>query len=152
MLTGTRDRDGRRVRYACRLGTALPHPRITVTEHLILPAVQAEAARLRTPERVEGTADAAERTQLEDRRARILDMYEAGDITKDDYRRRLAAIDDAEAHLDVRDVVMTVPEVDWTWAPRKLNGVLRAIFDRIELDPATFQPVSFAWSVPEWRA
>ena len=39
MLTGTRDRERpRRVRYSCRLGTALPHLRITVSEHLILTA------------------------------------------------------------------------------------------------------------------
>jgi DNA invertase Pin-like site-specific DNA recombinase len=152
MLTGTRDRDGRRVRYACRLGSVTPHKRVSVSEHLILPTIQAEAARLRTPQRVEGAVDADERARLEERRLRIQDMYDSGDIDRDDYRRRLAAVDEAEAAVDVRDVVLTVPAIDWTWPPRRLNGVLRALFDRIELDPETFQPIAFAWSVPEWRA
>ncbi len=45
MLTGTRDRDGHRVRDSCRLGTVTPHPRISITESHILPSIQAEAGR-----------------------------------------------------------------------------------------------------------
>ena len=67
--------------------------------------------------------------------------------------------------LDARRVVLAVPRVDWTWPPRQVNTVLRALFDGIELDPATFQPVQngprrfgreivsgFASTMPEWRA
>jgi hypothetical protein len=38
------------------------------------------------------------------------------------------------------------------WAARPLNAVLRALFDRIDLDPATFQPMYFPWTLPEWRS
>ncbi len=48
-LTGTRDRNGRRVRYSCRLGSVTPHARVSVSEHLILPAFMEEAARLAAP-------------------------------------------------------------------------------------------------------
>jgi hypothetical protein len=35
---------------SCRLGSVTPHPRVSVSEHLILPAIRAEARRLKTPE------------------------------------------------------------------------------------------------------
>lgn len=152
LLTGMRDRGGSRVRYACRLGTSLPHPRISVTESHILPAIRTESERLATPGSVTGQADADDRSRLEARRQRVLDMYEAGNIDRGDYQRRLAAIADAESKLDARDVVMTIPTIDWDWEPKAINAVLRAMFDRVDLDPSTFQPVGYEWSVPEWRA
>ncbi len=151
-LTGTRDRDGRRVRYSCRLGSVQPHPRVSITEHLILPAIRAEVGHLRAPEAVEAVQDdARQRPALEARRARILDMYETGDIDKPEKARRLAEIADGLSRLDSRRTMMAVPKVEWTWQPKTLNGVLRALFDRIELDPATFQPVAFGWTIREWR-
>jgi DNA invertase Pin-like site-specific DNA recombinase len=151
-LTGTRDRDGRRVRYSCRLGTSLPHPRVSVTEHLILPAIREEVARLRTPARLEAVAGGeAERAELEARRDRVIDLFEAGHIDRGDRERRLAAVQEDIERIDSRDVVLAIPDVDWAWPPRQLNNVLRALFDRIELDPATFQPTSLEWTVPEWR-
>jgi DNA invertase Pin-like site-specific DNA recombinase len=151
-LTGTRDRDGQRVRYSCRLGSVTPHPRTSVSEHLILPAIRAEVARLATPERIEALAgDDAARANLEAERVRVLDMYQCGDIDRSEKERRTAAILARVERLDARQVVMAVPRVDWSWKPRSLNAVLRTLFDGIELDPETFQPVSFAWTVPEWR-
>lgn len=152
MLTGMRDREGRRVRYACRLGSVTPHPRVSVTEHLILATIEAEAGRLRTPSTVEGAVDDHERARLAAEREYIIDNAIVMRLDRAELARRLATVDDAEAKLDVRQVVLSVPEIDWDWPPRKLNGVLRAVFDRIELDPVTFQPVAFAWSVPEWRS
>lgn len=152
-LTGTRDRDGRRVRYSCRLGSVRPHQRVSVTEHLILPAIRAEVDLLRTPETVERAADdARQRPILEARRARVLDMYESGDIDRPEKVRRLREIADALGQLDSHRVMMAVPKVDWTSAPKPLNGVLRAIFESIDLDPVSFQPIGFAWWTPEWRA
>jgi len=168
MLTGTRDRreilrekrekapdlGPGRVRYSCRLGTALPHPRISVSEHLILPAIRAEVDRLAAPSEVETeSADQSQRGDLEARRARIIDLFEAGHIDRIDRERRLSAVHDALARLDDRAAVVAVPAIDWTWPPRELNVVLRALFNRVELDPETFQPKpdGFAWTVPEWR-
>lgn len=156
-LTGTRDRlDGKnkgRVRYACRLGTALPHPRISVSEHLIMPAIQSEAAHLITPEQIEAAADdTGTRAKLDTRRARILDMYESELIDRADRDRRLKGVADELSNLDARRIVQNVPEIDWQWPARTLNAVLRALFDRVELDPETFQPTHFEWSVPEWRS
>lgn len=160
MLTGTRDRlDGPnhgRVRYACRLGTVTPHPRVSVSEHLIMPAIMAEVAHLRTPEQIEtlGGGHSRKAAALEARRSRVLDMFEAGDIDKAEKARRLLAIGDELARLDAERIVVTVPRVDWTWPPRQVNRVLRAIFEEITLDPATFAPMpdGFGWRVPEWRS
>lgn len=155
-LTGTRDRDGRRVRYSCRLGTARPHPRISVTEHLILPAVRAEVARQRDIDPTEtASADGGRRADLGDRRARILDMFEAGHIDRADRERRLNVVRDDLERLDARQVVREVPRIEWeqdVQRPRELNAVLRALFSDVRLDPETFQPVAFTWLVPEWRS
>ena len=152
-LTGTRDRGGRRVRYSCRLGTSLPHQRVSVSEHLILPAIQAEVARLRTPDAAEATTGGeADRLELERRRDRIIDLFEAGHIDRGDRERRLAAVQADLERIDAQQVVMAIPAVDWTWQPKPLNAVLRAMFASIDLDPATFQPTTVEWTVPEWRA
>jgi DNA invertase Pin-like site-specific DNA recombinase len=156
-LTGTRDRvDGPnkgRVRYACRLGNALPHPRVSISEHKIMPTIRDEAAHLVTPEQIEQLDDASGlRADLEARRERILDMFEAGHIDRADRERRMQAVQIQLEQLDARHIVQAVPTIDWTWPPKVLNGVLRALFERIDLDPATFEPVAFGWRVPEWRA
>lgn len=155
LLSGTRDRtdgkNGGRVRYACRLGTSTPHPRISVSEHLILDAIRAEADRLVTPEQVETADDSGERAKLEARRARILDMFEAGHVDREERERRLARVTEAAAALDDRRMMQNVPSVDWSWSPRDLNRVLGALFERIDLDPETFRPTGFVWRVPEWR-
>lgn len=153
-LTGTRDRDGSRVRYSCRLGSVTPHPRTSVSEHLILPAIRAEVALLHP----EGDAvsmaadDSPERDRLEAERMAVLDLYQHGDIDRPEMTRRLAGIDERASKLDSRLIVEAIPSIDWTEAPRPLNAALRALFDRVDLDPETFQPIAFAWTVPEWRA
>lgn len=154
-LTGTRDRtdgkNGGRVRYACRLGTSVPHPRISVSEHLILPAIREEVAMLRSPSHLRAAEERSGRADLEARRERILDMYEAGDIDRADRERRLAAVADRLAKIDSAATIRAIPTIDWSWSPRTINRVLRALFERVDLDPETFQPVRFEWTVPEWR-
>lgn len=150
-LTGTRDRDGRRVRYSCRLGSVTPHARVSVTEHLILPAIQTEVARLVVPHEIDDEEQTVARQDLENRKARVLDMFEAGHIDRDERERRMRAIYDARERLEARQVVLAVPDVDWSWPPKAINHALRAIFEDVRLDPETFQPVAFAWRVPEWR-
>lgn len=156
-LTGTRDRltgpNRGRVRYACRMGSVTPHPRVSVSEHLILPAITEEAARLRTPEQVQmADSDVTKRTELEARRARIIDLYESGLIDRADREKRLRAVSEALERIDTRNIIQAVPTIDWTWPARELNGVLRALFEDVRLDRQTFQPIGFIWSVPEWRA
>ena len=153
LLSGDRDRGGRRIRYSCRLGSALPHQRASISERLILPAIQAEAAHLRTPSRVSTeVGDDAKRTALNARRLRIIDLFEAGIIDRADRDSRLAAVTDAVVKLEVQSAVLDVPNIDWGWPPATLNKVLRLVFTRIDLDPLTFQPVAFKWNVPRMRS
>lgn len=148
-LTGSRDRGGR-VRYSCRLGGSIPHSRISISEHFILDAVKDEVAHLVTPADVEALEDNTQRLSLEARRARIADMYESGVIDRQDRDRRMEAILRGLERLDSRRLVSAVPEIDWTWGPKELNRVLRAIFTEIVLN-ADFQPITFQWRVSEWR-
>jgi DNA invertase Pin-like site-specific DNA recombinase len=157
-LTGSRDRprgpDRSRVRYSCRLGSSTPHHgRVSVSEHLILPAIQAEASQLLTPDQAATLDDdSGQRAELERRRERILDMYESGHVDRADRDRRLEALSGELERLDSRRMVYALPPaIDWSWPPRQLNAVLRALFHGIELDRETFQPVAFDWAVPEWR-
>lgn len=154
LLTGIRDR-GDRVRYACRLGSVRPHPRVSITESKILPAIKDEVARLMTPDRaIVEQRGALERQALEERRKRVLDMYETGDIDREEKDRRLGFITKDLDRLDVLTEIVDIPKVDWSWSARSLNEVLRALFERIDLDAETFQPKKdgFVWRVPQWRA
>jgi hypothetical protein len=64
----------------------------------------------------------------------------------------MAGIAEAAARFDGRAVAVEIPRIDWAWESKRLNAYLRGLFERIDLDPATFQPRDFAWTVPEWRS
>lgn len=153
MLTGTRDRDGKRVRYSCRLGSSLEHSRVSISEHLILPAVRELVDAIRVPARVQAEEEAEPRADLEARRVRILDMYEAGHIDRAERERRLAVVNAAVERLDVRRIVLDVPELDWTWPPADLNRLLRLLLDSVTIDDE-FRPTAVVprGSIAEWAA
>ena len=152
-LGGQRNSRTGRVQYACRQGTIRPHPRSCIAEHLILPAIKEEADRLRRPETVElNTDDEAELARLDLKRARIIDTYTDGLIDKAERDRRMAAVVEALSRLDARHELAAVLSIDWTQPPEKVNAVLRLLFERIDLDPLTFRPTAYAWTVPQWRS
>lgn len=131
------------------------HPRYSVAEARIMPAIRAEADRLRPPVAVELSSEANEARQLAlaDKRARLVDAYVDGLLTKDERDRRLARIAAEEERLLVaartlREVPQAIP---WDAAPDAISEVLRAIFERIELGP-DMQPARFVWRLPELRA
>jgi hypothetical protein len=120
----------------------------------VLPWVKAEAARLQAPESVieEVAGDETLRAGLTAKRERIVDSFMDGTITKADRDRRLAEVDDQLAGLAIRIEVVTLPTIDWeNWSPDAINGVLRAMWDHIEMDEQ-LDPVRAEWRVPEWRA
>jgi DNA invertase Pin-like site-specific DNA recombinase len=147
-------------KYRCPNGVAnADHSRpYMVSEAKLIDAMKAEAAHLRVPaDRVEMAAvDEAKRAALEAKRVKVLDSYIDGSFDKvggkAERDRRLAAIDGAEAVLDAAQVLVDVPQaVDWTQPPGIVNGVLRAIWERVELGP-NLMPKRFVWRKPEWRA
>lgn len=139
----------------CPRGLSDPkHPRpIYVAEPKVLEWVRAEASRLRLPDEisVEVAADEALMAKLDRRRAMILDMYEDQVIDKAERDRRLLKVTEERERVAVRETVIQIPQIDWSWPAPQLNEVLRAIFDRIDLG-RDLLPVSATWRVPEWRA
>jgi DNA invertase Pin-like site-specific DNA recombinase len=142
------------VSYDCRKAGETPgHPLPrSIAESKVLPWVRAEAARLRVPEAVETTDDEQRRTALEAERDRWIDQYGEGLINKAKRDAKLATIADELADLSARLRVQAVPSgIDWTWPAATINGLLRATFAYVELDPA-LRPVRAEWNVREWRA
>ena len=155
ILTGTRYKNGSDLAYcAYKCHDARgngKHGRSAVPEKRLLEWARDEAARLRLPDAVEiETTNQAERDALEARRARILDMYERGDLDRGEYGRRIAGVKAEADRLDEREAdvaVVNVPDLDWSWPPERVNAVLRALWDHVELDDA-MQPVKAEWRLP----
>jgi DNA invertase Pin-like site-specific DNA recombinase len=148
-LTGVRHpRSG--VIYRCVSGQTDPRHRPgSIAETRVLPFVRAEVAMLRTPGAVlTGEDAAARREQLAEDERRVTNAYRLGAYTDDEFEREILAIRKAEDALDTTPRI--VPAVDWEWPVATLNGVLRNIFEYIELGPDLL-PVRAAWTVPEWR-
>jgi DNA invertase Pin-like site-specific DNA recombinase len=144
--------------YRCPAAQSLPdHPRPhAVSEAGLLAWAKAEASKLCVPAEIEAPTDNrdAERAALDERKARVLDMFEAGHIDRDERERRLAPIYADLEELDqeaTAAAVLAVPEIDWSWPPEVINRVLRAMWDHVEVGP-DMRPVRAAWNVPEWRA
>lgn len=153
LLTAQTGSEGK-PRYGCTHAYSVAgHGPRYVSESKLLPWMRAEAARLRTPDRIEILAKQDQtRVDLEARRSRIVDAWEAGTITRDDYMTRVAALDAKLAALDAERRIVDVPTIDWNrWEPREINRVLRALWEYVELGP-DLVPVRAEWSVPEWRA
>jgi DNA invertase Pin-like site-specific DNA recombinase len=153
MLTGGHiplPKGGTVTRYACRHAEAVPHLRVSIAEHLILPAIEAEAAHYYDPDETTGPdVRASRRADLEARRQRIVESRLDGLITRADAGREAAEIDTELARLDTRPTrdLRTVAGM----TPKEINAILQSLFERIDLDPATFQPVRFVWRDPKTR-
>lgn len=153
VLTGTRQIDRRkepnvtRVVYECHRGHDIPHPKRSVHENVILPAIKALAAQWQPPHATEEeiAGDRVRQAELEAKRLRILDLYADGEIDKQEREQRLQPVNAALAAMQTYRVMWAVPSLDWDWPPQEVNRVLRAMFLRIELNPVTYQPADFDW-------
>lgn len=143
-----------RAQYYCHLGRLKPgHGRYSISESRLLGAIQAEAGLLRAPTSVNMPTDGGERrTALLERRGRIVDSYVDGLLTRDQRNARLRDVDDALLALPALESLVALPEaVDWSKPAAQVNGVLRAMFARIELGPDLL-PVRYVWRLPAWRS
>jgi DNA invertase Pin-like site-specific DNA recombinase len=144
------------VSYLCWRGRTAPdHPKaIKVSEKSLMPWIRDEAARLQLPTNaVESTGDPARQDELLARRQRVVDNYEDGLISREDRADKVALIDaELERLSTVSAAVMTVPAaIDWSWPEDRVNSVLRALWDHVNVDDQ-LRPTSAQWNVPEWRA
>jgi DNA invertase Pin-like site-specific DNA recombinase len=141
--------------YYCSRSYRLPdHGRMATPERPILEWAQAEASRLKVPAEVAliDERDQVATARLETRRARVVDAYVDGAISKNDRDRRLRLLDDEAEKLAAERRLAQIPAaIDWSWSPAALNGVLTALLGRIELDE-NMAPARAEWRVPEWRA
>jgi DNA invertase Pin-like site-specific DNA recombinase len=160
LMTPYAYRNGRNAAYTvyrCDGGRQDPaHPRpFAVNEAVLVEWAKGEAGHLAIPaDRVSVAERTAERAELDDRKARILDMFEAGHLTTDERDARLTPVYDALERLDNAagaELVAAIPEIDWTWPAARLNPVLRALWNRIDLG-TDLRPIDATWTVPEWRA
>jgi hypothetical protein len=119
--------------------------------------VRSEAARLKSPpDAVQvGRDNAAVRGALAERRSRLALAFTRGAIDEPTWSVEDASLAAELDGLADAEAVAAAPTIDWTWEPRNVNAVLRALFDRIQLGPDLRPlpyPDGFIWTVPEWRA
>lgn len=137
--------------YQCYAGRHDPdHPRpYMIAEPIVREWAEQEAARFRAPDRVKvGKVDAAKRAALDAERERIGWAVVRGAIPQAAGDARLDEIDaELEALADV-EAVMHVPAIDWERTPaHAVNGVLRALWEYVELGP-DMRPVRAVWRLP----
>jgi DNA invertase Pin-like site-specific DNA recombinase len=147
---------GRQYRsYYCARGAISDranHPRVDISEHKLLPYIQAEAAHLRTPEAVLTAEDEeAARANSQAKLDRAHELYIAGDIDKPRYEAEKARHGAAIDAIDAQAAAVDWPALDWSWPEAELAAVLRAIFIRVELN-ADMTPARAIWRLPEYRA
>jgi len=118
---------------------------------------QAETGLLLPPEAAKVDAPTSTpRGRDEARRARIVTCYDLDDIGRRRFQRRLLlreALSDIEARVEAQTILPVPPTIEWeTWTPARLNRVLRALFERVQLGP-NLTPMSdgFVWRMREWR-
>jgi hypothetical protein len=157
LMSASRFRNGPEpgyVVYRCLAGrTTTDHGRLNVSENKLLPWVKVEAERFRVPfeQVMVQERDESRRLELEARRQRVIDNYEDALIDKAGRDAKLLKIGDEMANLDAADRILEVPPtIDWSWEPKAVNTVLRAMWEHIELD-TNMRPVAAIWHVPEWR-
>jgi DNA invertase Pin-like site-specific DNA recombinase len=151
------------ISYRCHTRDADPNhplPR-SIREPVLFRWVEAEFERYFLPADLTKTSMeevVAERTALVERRARVIDSYELGHITREAYLGRMEDIDQRLASLSPAMEVMPPPGefgklLDWADVKR-VNWLLRELIASIECDYVVvdgrveFRPAAVAWRVP----
>jgi DNA invertase Pin-like site-specific DNA recombinase len=158
-MTGRVNTKGRRgFAYECKQASVKPaHGPYSVSEARLLPLIRAEADRLVTPGAVVmGGEDAeARRADLLEARERVTETYldPRSKMTKQVRDARWDSIDAELDRLDFVEKTVEVPTLDWSQATAVVNGILRAMWERVELGPNLLpKPDGFLWRREEWRA
>lgn len=161
MLSPFQYRSGRKfyTTYRCSGGRTDPaHGRpYAVPEHVLLDWAKVEAGHLRLEDERVGLREetGTQRSELDARRLRILDMFEAGHIDRDERERRLEPVYTELERIDseavVRDIAALPQAIDWNAEPSAVNAVLRALWSEIRVDE-NLLPVEAVWILPELRA
>jgi DNA invertase Pin-like site-specific DNA recombinase len=157
-MTGRVNTKGRRgFAYECKQAASTPdHGPYSVSEARLLPIVRAEADRLVTPDAVvTGGDDEARRGELIEMRERVTETYldPRSRMPKEVRDANWDAIDAELDRLDFIETIVEIPAIDWTQPTAIVNGILRAMWERVGLGPDLLPlPGGFIWRRPEWRA
>lgn len=142
------------VSYMCGPGRYDPgHGRpYMVSEASLMPWIRAEADCLAPDgDRVDvGTSDLDRRAALLERRERLGWAVTDGLMDRDAAKAEAERIDDELSRLDDRAIVELPESINWDGPPPKVNALLRAMWEHVELD-TDLRPVRAEWRVPEWR-
>ena len=134
--------------------TAPDHPRPNGRgEPILLPLLQAEAARMQVPvDRVAVVEAAQEKLEwFDERERRLMGAVEAGLWSLAEVSARLEAIHAERRQVEARTVVADVPqEIDWSWEPTALNDVLHALWEKVSVDLAA-GTIEVTWRDPSLR-
>ena len=121
-------------RYRCPVGAAdKSHGQYIVSERRLMPWIEGEAGRLRTPAQVEQVVRAAtdETAALEEDRRRVGMAFIDRVIDEPTYRERLAAIDATLAEVEASTAILEVPAtIPWEAEPETVNAILRTLGPR----------------------
>jgi DNA invertase Pin-like site-specific DNA recombinase len=142
------------VRYRCHESIVAGHGKYSIAEDSILEWVKDEYGRLRLPgERFAEEAPSAERGRLTEQMDRLSRQHQMGLLSDAQLMERATEVQSALERVQSAEIVMTVdPAIDWdTDPPEAVNGVLRALWEYVELGPDLL-PVRAEWRVPQWRA
>ena len=145
--------------YYCRFGhwrRADVHPAglpAFVREEAVLPAIKAEAARLRVPfdAVAMGEDDSSARDSLAERKRRLGLAFAAGALDEPTFRAELAAVEASVDRIEAAAAVVELPPLDWDAPTGTVNAALRALFECVQLAP-DMTVAEIRWRVPEWRA
>lgn len=148
--------------YYCARGArkkVAVHGPASVKQTALLPTIRAEADRLAIPlDVVEiGQDDATGRETIAERKRRLGLAFAATAIDEATFRDELAKLTDEVDRLDAAAEIVELPALDWTQPPAVVNGILRALFEPIQLAPDMSIPVKdgrpdIRWRLPQWRA
>ncbi len=150
MLTGRHGYKGR-AQYYCSRGAGVDHVRTVISEFLILPRVAEEVAKAtKLISRRSNKGDPDARAKLAVERERLIDLAQSGLIDKADLTARMKGIAERESKLVSRSLLtITLFPIlvgDNADSPANANVALRRMFERIDVDPVTFQPTHFEWT------
>ena len=122
------------VGYQCQRARYDPtHARpYMISEPRILAWAQAEAARLEVPwDWLERVTDDRRQTELEGQRERLGWAVADGLLNREQASSRAASINVELASLAEVRAIEEIPAIDWSWEPKAVNAVLRAMWEHI---------------------
>jgi hypothetical protein len=155
ILTASRRTGKKAVVYRCqRAWTDPAHPRpASIAEARLLPWIMEEVAHLRVPGDVLQLAErTGDRARLTEDRRRLGLAFARQAIDEPTWTAEDDAIRAQLDTLGAADRMAEIPPaVDWTKPPEKVNAVLRALWQYVELGP-DLRPIRAEWFDEDWRS